>query len=74
MPVQLWFDTGLVGAEYVTRERWRSGNAFFRCPQHPDGGYGFARRGTYKRKTTAGTRIAHCYCRQSHRNQCNGPG
>jgi hypothetical protein len=65
MPVQLRFDTGLAGAEYVNRELWRSAT-LPRCPMHPRGGCGFARHGSYERKTPAGTRIARWYCPQGH--------
>jgi len=66
MPVQLRFDTGLAGAEYVNRELWRSAS-LPHCPLHPRGGCGFARHGSYARKTPAGTRIARWYCPQGHR-------
>ena len=63
MPVQLRFETGLTGADYVTREAWREAR-LSRCPLHPRGGCGFARHGTYERKTPAGTLIARWYCPQ----------
>ena len=66
MPVQLRFDTGLAGAEYVTRELWRRA-ILPRCPLHPRGGCGLARHGSYARKRPAGTRIARWYCPQGHR-------
>jgi len=65
MPVQLRFDTGLAGAEYVTRELWRSAS-LTRCPLHPRGGCGFARHGNYARKSPAGTLVARWYCRLGH--------
>ncbi len=65
MPVQLRFDTGLAGAEYVTRELWRQARLEC-CPLHPRGGCGFARHGTYARKTPAGTLVARWYCRLGH--------
>ena len=65
MPVQLRFDTGLAGVEYVNRELWRLATLDC-CPLHPRGGCGFARHGTYARKTPAGTRIARWYCRRGH--------
>ena len=65
MPVQLRFDTGLTGADYVTREAWREAR-LSRCPLHPRGDCGFARHGTYERKTPAGTLIARWYCPQGH--------
>jgi hypothetical protein len=66
MPVQLRFETGLTGADYVTREAWREPR-LSRCPLHPRGSCGFARHGTYERKTPAGTLIARWYCPQGHR-------
>ena len=66
MPVQLRFETGLTGADYVTREAWREAR-LSHCPLHPRGGCGFSRHGTYERKTPAGTLIARWYCPQGHR-------
>jgi hypothetical protein len=61
--VQLRFQTGLTGEDYVTREAWREASLVC-CPLHPDGGCGFARHGTYARKTPRGTLIARWYCRE----------
>jgi len=66
MPVQLRFKTGLTGADYVTREAWREAR-LLHCPLHPRGGCGFARHGTYARKSPTGTLIARWYCPQGHR-------
>lgn len=65
MPVQLRFETGLTGAEYVTREGWREARLSC-CPLHPRGGCGFARHSAYERKTPAGTLIARWYCPLGH--------
>jgi hypothetical protein len=65
VPVQLRFDTGLAGEQYVTRELWRLAR-LEQCPLHPHGGCGFARHGTYERKSPAGTHIARWYCRLGH--------
>lgn len=65
MPVQLRFNTGLAGVEYVTRELWRLAR-LEQCPLHPRGGCGFARHGTYERKSPPGTYIARWYCRLGH--------
>ena len=65
MPVQLRFNTGLTGEQYVTRELWRQAR-LDRCPLHPRGGCGFTRHGTYQRKSPAGTYIARWYCRLGH--------
>lgn len=66
MPVQLRFETGLTGADYVTREAWREAR-LSHCPLHSHGGCGFAGHGTYERKRPAGTLIARWYCPQGHR-------
>ena len=66
IPVQLRFDTGLTGAEYVTRKAWRDAR-LLRCPLHPCGGCRFTRQGTYERKRPAGTLIARWYCPKGHR-------
>ncbi len=66
MPVQLRFETGPAGAEYVNRKLWRLAS-LPHCPLHPHGSCGLARHGTYERKSPPGTRIARWYCRQGHR-------
>lgn len=63
--MQLRFETGLTGADYVTREAWREARLSC-CPLHPRGGCGFTRHGTYERKRPAGTLIARWYCHQGH--------
>lgn len=63
--MQLRFDTGLAGDQYVTRELWRLATLAC-CPLHPRGGCGFARHGSYARKRPAGTRIARWYCPLGH--------
>jgi hypothetical protein len=65
VPVQLRFDAGLAGEHYVTRELWRQAR-LERCPLHPRGGCGFARHGTYERKSPSGTRVARWYCPRGH--------
>ena len=65
MPVQLRYETGLTGAEYVTGEGWRLAR-LERCPLHPHGGCGFARHSPYRRKNPPGTYIARWYCRKGH--------
>ena len=65
-PVPSRLETGLTGADYVTREAWREAR-LLHCPVHPRGGCGFARHGTYARKSPAGTLIARWYCPQGHR-------
>ena len=64
-PVQLRYHSGLTGEQYVNAEAWCAAR-LERCPNHPHGGCSFARHGTYSRKTPVGTRIARCYCPESH--------
>jgi len=63
--MQLRYQTGLTGEQYVSAEAWRAAT-LAPCPNHPDGGCSFARHGTYERRTPAGTLIARWYCRESH--------
>jgi hypothetical protein len=63
--VQLRYKTALTSDEYVSREAWRDAS-LSGCPHHPWGRCSFARHGTYRRKTPAGTEIARWYCPQSH--------
>ena len=63
--MQLRYETGLTGEEYVKAEAWRDAR-LDRCPHHPHGGCSFARHGTYARKTPRGIQIARWYCRDSH--------
>ena len=64
-PVQLRYESGLSGEQYVKAEAW-SDARLARCPKHPRGGCSFARHGTYARKTPRGVRIARWYCPESH--------
>ena len=64
-PVQLRFATGHTSEDYVSRQAWRDAS-LPRCPRHPHGGCGFARHGTYARKSPPGTRISRWYCRKAH--------
>ena len=62
--MQLRYETGQTGEEYVSARAWRDAR-LERCPNHPHGGCSFARHGTYARKTPRGTQIARWYCRES---------
>ena len=64
-PVQLRYETGLTGEEYVRAEAWRDAR-LERCPNHPHGGCSLAGHGTYARKTPRGAKIARWYCPESH--------
>ena len=63
--LQLRYDTGLTGEEYVKAEAWRDAR-LERCPVHPHGGCSVARHGTYRRKTPPGAKVPRWYCRESH--------
>jgi len=63
--VQLRYETGLTGEEYVTSEAWLRAR-LDRCPNHPRGGCSLSRHGTYERKTPRGVRVARWYCPESH--------
>jgi hypothetical protein len=64
--VQLRFECELTGEEYVSQHAWRNAS-LPRCPLHPQGDCGFARHGTYERRSPPGTLIARWYCRQGYR-------
>jgi len=63
--VQLRYETGLTGEEYVRAEAWRDAR-LERCPNHPHGGCSVASHGTYERKTPPGAKVPRWYCRESH--------
>ena len=63
--MQLRYETGLTGEQYVTARAWREAR-LERCPKHPHGGCSLARHGTYERKTPQGVRVARWYCPESH--------
>ena len=63
--MQLRYETGLTGEEYVKAEAWRDAR-LERCPNHPRGGCSVARHGTYGRKTPPGAKVPRWYCRESH--------
>lgn len=63
--MQLRFATDLSAREYVRREAWKKARLDI-CPLHPDGGCGFHKNGTYRRKYPEGTKIARWYCSIGH--------
>ncbi len=63
--MQLRYETGLTGEEYVRAEAWRDAR-LERCPNHPHGGCSVGSHGTYARKTPPGARVPRWYCRESH--------
>jgi hypothetical protein len=65
MPVQLRFAIKLTGEQYVSAKAWEHAILAV-CPVHRGQACGFARHGTYERKTPAGTRVPRWYCRVGH--------
>jgi hypothetical protein len=59
--VQLRHETPLTSEAYLAEHAWVKARLTV-CPRHPRGGCGFARHGTYPRKTPAGMRVARYYC------------
>lgn len=59
--MQLRLTTGLTSEEYVSSKYWRHATLSC-CPFHPEGGCGFRRHGTYRRKHPVGARIPRWYC------------
>ena len=64
--MQLRFATNLSAEQYVRQEAWKDAR-LDSCPLHPEGGCGFSRNGTYKRKSPEGTKIARFYCPKGHK-------
>ena len=64
--MQLDWNLSLSGEEYVTTQAWRNAKLDC-CPAHSGGGCGFARHGTYRRKTRWGDAlIPRWYCADAH--------
>jgi hypothetical protein len=63
--VQLRHETLLTSEAYLAERAWEKAS-LPRCPRHPAGGCGFARHGTYPRKTLTGLRVARYYCPTAH--------
>lgn len=60
-PVQIRLPTNNTSDEYVTEQTWVRASLQW-CPEHPGGGCGFARHGTYRRAEPSGCLIARYYC------------
>jgi len=58
--MQLRFATDLSANEYVRQKAWKDAKLNC-CPLHPEGGCGFARHGTNRRKFPAGAKIARWF-------------
>jgi hypothetical protein len=65
MPVQLRFAIRLTGEQYVSAKAWEHAILAV-CPVHGGKACGFARHGTYERKTPPGTRVPRWYCGAAH--------
>ena len=63
--MQIRFTTGLSAEEYVRQKAWKEAK-LEDCPIHPEGGCGFCKNGTYKRKLPQGAKIARWYCKTGH--------
>ena len=63
--MQLRYETGLTGEQYVRARAWRDA-PLERCPNHPQGNCSLARHRTYTRKTPRATHIPRWYCPESH--------
>jgi len=63
--VQLRHETLLTSEAYLAEHAWVKAS-LATCPRHPGGGCGFARHGTYPRKTPVGMRVTRYYCPTAH--------
>jgi hypothetical protein len=63
--MQLRFATDLSAQQYVHQQAWKKVR-LDSCPLHPKGGCGFARHGTYRRKSPPDIKIPRWYCRKAH--------
>lgn len=63
--MQLRHETLLTSEAYLAEHAWVKARLAV-CPRHPRGDCGFARHGTYPRKTPAGMQIARYYCPTAH--------
>ena len=63
--MQLRFATPLSAQQYVRQQAWKDAQ-LDNCPLHPEGGCGFARHGTYLRKSPPNIKIPRWYCRKAH--------
>ncbi len=65
MNMQIRYATDLSAEEYVQQEAWKEAR-LEHCPIHPQGGCGFCKNGTYRRKYPEGTKVARWYCSEGH--------
>jgi len=63
--MQIRYATDLSAEQYVEQKAWRKAR-LDDCPIHPEGGCGFCKNGTYRRKYPEGTNVARWYCKMGH--------
>jgi hypothetical protein len=63
--MQIRYATNLSAEQYVQQKAWQLAT-LNQCPLHPQGGCGFCKNGTYRRKFPHGTQIARWYCPDGH--------
>ena len=63
--MQIRYATNLSAEQYVEQKAWQLAT-LSQCPLHPQGGCGFCKNGTYRRKSPHGTKIARWYCPDGH--------
>jgi hypothetical protein len=64
--VQLHHETSHTSEQYVIHKAWGQAR-LERCPEHPGGGCGLTRHGTYARLDPPGMRVARWYCPVAHK-------
>ena len=64
--VQLRLAIEMTLEQYVAQKAWEAAS-LERCPDHPEGGCGFERHGTYWRKSPVTCQVARWYCPASRR-------
>ena len=63
--MQMRYATDVSAEEYVRQEAWKEARLHC-CPLHPEGGCGFCKNGTYRRKSPKGSKVARWYCKMGH--------
>ena len=63
--MQIRYATNLSAEQYVEQKAWQAAT-LNQCPLHPQGGCGFCKNGSYRRKIPHGAKIARWYCADGH--------
>ena len=63
--MQIRYATDLSAEQYVQQQAWQTAT-LNHCPLHPQGGCGFCKNGSYRRKIPDGAKIARWYCADGH--------